>query len=496
MVGELFPWSPSSTFAYTRSNHNSVLGIGAYASEAGAKLQLLDAEQVQAWLQQQRQQQMRQSPAVTPVAAAVTMTPPPVVADGPRQASGTAGAAASAADAQPPQASITGEAHVATDDIMWDAPNPDALLNLRQRPAVASAGADSHGQSSVWVSRSSSSSHQGFVQASGLSSWEPLSDWEATNSVSLPRWQQARPAGDAAAAASDLQDSPTDSPPTGPGAAGGPVPALPRSPAKQQPQQGPAGPDSGAQRWRLPQDEYRRHRHLFKRIPWDPAMREYQADELRVGMGSGSRDAVALGDVAAEQPWVKFAATSASSSSGGGRLALSSPAVMPAASKGVQSLTPGGAASTFTHIGSMAAGQGSAQVPVASVPTYHLLAYPAQDNFAGVIYPLEWVQQVGVGAGGHRVCAAQVDAACALLITQPAAYGHAFPLLHGFGQLPSARGWQLHFFACLLVCCSMWLLLLPGARHLSWRPGGAHPSAARCSCVCAHTRPGPVCPPR
>lgn len=35
LVGETFPWSRASTFAYLRENHNSVLGMREYAMEAG-----------------------------------------------------------------------------------------------------------------------------------------------------------------------------------------------------------------------------------------------------------------------------------------------------------------------------------------------------------------------------------------------------------------------------------------------------------------------------
>lgn len=36
LVGEAFPWGSGSCFAYTRDNHNSVLGIREQAMAAGA----------------------------------------------------------------------------------------------------------------------------------------------------------------------------------------------------------------------------------------------------------------------------------------------------------------------------------------------------------------------------------------------------------------------------------------------------------------------------
>uniref|UniRef100_A0A383VTC1 Aminotransferase class V domain-containing protein n=1 Tax=Tetradesmus obliquus TaxID=3088 RepID=A0A383VTC1_TETOB len=60
MVSEFFPWSPgkasssssssSSQFIYTQANHKSVLGMGAYAKQAGAELRCLSREQMQQWL--------------------------------------------------------------------------------------------------------------------------------------------------------------------------------------------------------------------------------------------------------------------------------------------------------------------------------------------------------------------------------------------------------------------------------------------------------------
>jgi hypothetical protein len=61
IVSEYFPWSPgkthssgssssSSHFIYTQANHKSVLGMGAYAQQAGAELRRLSREQMQDWL--------------------------------------------------------------------------------------------------------------------------------------------------------------------------------------------------------------------------------------------------------------------------------------------------------------------------------------------------------------------------------------------------------------------------------------------------------------
>lgn len=43
-VAECFPWSASSRFEYSRTNHNSVLGIRAVALEAGATVQAVELE--------------------------------------------------------------------------------------------------------------------------------------------------------------------------------------------------------------------------------------------------------------------------------------------------------------------------------------------------------------------------------------------------------------------------------------------------------------------
>ncbi|KAH7826711.1 putative molybdenum cofactor sulfurase [Monocercomonoides exilis] len=42
MIGETFPWTSNSTFLYTRSNHNSVLGIREYALDKGATFDCID----------------------------------------------------------------------------------------------------------------------------------------------------------------------------------------------------------------------------------------------------------------------------------------------------------------------------------------------------------------------------------------------------------------------------------------------------------------------
>ncbi|KAK2961348.1 Molybdenum cofactor sulfurase [Blattamonas nauphoetae] len=44
IVGETFPWSTESTFLYTRSNHNSVLGVREYALDKGATFECIDLD--------------------------------------------------------------------------------------------------------------------------------------------------------------------------------------------------------------------------------------------------------------------------------------------------------------------------------------------------------------------------------------------------------------------------------------------------------------------
>ena len=50
LLGEAFPFSPNSTYAYTVSNHNSVLGIRSYAQKSGARVSALREEEVEQWL--------------------------------------------------------------------------------------------------------------------------------------------------------------------------------------------------------------------------------------------------------------------------------------------------------------------------------------------------------------------------------------------------------------------------------------------------------------
>jgi len=50
LLGEAFPFSPNSTYAYTVSNHNSVLGIRSYAQKYGARVSALREEEVEQWL--------------------------------------------------------------------------------------------------------------------------------------------------------------------------------------------------------------------------------------------------------------------------------------------------------------------------------------------------------------------------------------------------------------------------------------------------------------
>jgi molybdenum cofactor sulfurtransferase len=46
LVGECFPWSSGSEFAYTLQNHNSVLGVREYATECGAEFVALDSTEL------------------------------------------------------------------------------------------------------------------------------------------------------------------------------------------------------------------------------------------------------------------------------------------------------------------------------------------------------------------------------------------------------------------------------------------------------------------
>lgn len=50
LLADAFPWSPNSTFAYTLSNHNSVLGIRSVAGARGAAHGAVSEEGVEAWL--------------------------------------------------------------------------------------------------------------------------------------------------------------------------------------------------------------------------------------------------------------------------------------------------------------------------------------------------------------------------------------------------------------------------------------------------------------
>lgn len=50
LLGESFPFTKDSRYAYTVSNHNSVLGVRAYAQEAGARVGALSEEEVERWL--------------------------------------------------------------------------------------------------------------------------------------------------------------------------------------------------------------------------------------------------------------------------------------------------------------------------------------------------------------------------------------------------------------------------------------------------------------
>lgn len=50
LLGDAFPWTPESTYAFTRANHNSVLGIRSVAGQYGAQYGALSEEGVEAWL--------------------------------------------------------------------------------------------------------------------------------------------------------------------------------------------------------------------------------------------------------------------------------------------------------------------------------------------------------------------------------------------------------------------------------------------------------------
>ena len=50
LVGETYPWSSSSTFAYLRENHNSVLGMREYALDKGGHFQAMNETAVEAWI--------------------------------------------------------------------------------------------------------------------------------------------------------------------------------------------------------------------------------------------------------------------------------------------------------------------------------------------------------------------------------------------------------------------------------------------------------------
>jgi len=50
LLGDAFPFGENSTYAYTVSNHNSVLGIRSYAQKHGARVSALSEEEVERWL--------------------------------------------------------------------------------------------------------------------------------------------------------------------------------------------------------------------------------------------------------------------------------------------------------------------------------------------------------------------------------------------------------------------------------------------------------------
>lgn len=49
-------------------------------------------------------------------------------------------------------------------------------------------------------------------------------------------------------------------------------------------------------------------------------------------------------------------------------------------------------------------GQGQAQAGEAGGPTFSLLAYPAEDNYAGVVFPLDWINRVSQRWGAFGCC--------------------------------------------------------------------------------------------
>ena len=50
LIGEAFPFSQNGSFAYTVSNHNSVLGIRSFAAEKGARIGAVTEEEIETWL--------------------------------------------------------------------------------------------------------------------------------------------------------------------------------------------------------------------------------------------------------------------------------------------------------------------------------------------------------------------------------------------------------------------------------------------------------------
>ena len=167
---------------------------------------------------------------------------------------------------------------------------------------------------------------------------------------------------------------------------GGPVKAG-RKQLQSQQQEGKSAP-----RIRMPQNEYYRHRHLLKRAPWDPNMTEtkppiYNISETMGLPGYGSYSSSSTGG----HPWLMNA------------LPEQDNAWSPAAA----AWSPTAAPSAWP--------EDDIAIPISSIPMapvnaksairYNLVAYPAEDNYAGVIYPLEWINQVSEEGGKlHATC--------------------------------------------------------------------------------------------
>jgi hypothetical protein len=154
------------------------------------------------------------------------------------------------------------------------------------------------------------------------------------------------------------------------------------STGQQQAPQSQQDEGKGAPRIRMPQNEYYRHRHLLKRAPWDPNMTETKPPIYRISNAMGlaeyktySSSSTELGPLQManalqeeDQAWISD------------RAAWSSP--LSAAGKAADDLA--------VPISSVRVAPFKAKSEI----SYNLVAYPAEDNYAGVVYPLEWINQV------------------------------------------------------------------------------------------------------